>query len=329
MTNKEDIYPSAMVRAAKFFFALLLILVVGYFYLQEFKKNPIDFSVLTGSVNVYYLASALFLCLMSFLIDAVIWKVIINNQRGRQEISTSELLAILNSSGLFRYLPGRMWTIMAQSLWLKKYGITKPLVLYINLVFIIGSTIFSLYLGLLYLAIYSSSIPTSIIIILFLALSLATILYNVYNNRIMNTILVLLKKITRVEMQLIRMPLNSMIIIQCIIAFNWIITGLEACLLAKGLGLQIDLMDTIPVTASMSLSWLAGFVAVVIPAGLGVREGMMLVMLKPVLAAKTALLLPIMSRILLLLTQALLGFVALYLGIKNNVFALSKDAGNE
>jgi hypothetical protein len=42
--------------------------------------------------------------------------------------------AIVNTSALFEYLPGRIWTGAAQLAWLKKYNITKSIILDVKLI---------------------------------------------------------------------------------------------------------------------------------------------------------------------------------------------------
>jgi uncharacterized membrane protein YbhN (UPF0104 family) len=71
----------------------------------------------------------------------------------------------------------------------------------------------------------------------------------------------------------------------------------------------------------MSLSWVAGYLAVITPGGLGVREGTMLVMLLNVVDTRTALIFPIVSRFMYLISEALLGLTALFIGMKYKVFS--------
>jgi uncharacterized membrane protein YbhN (UPF0104 family) len=76
----------------------------------------------------------------------------------------------------------------------------------------------------------------------------------------------------------------------------------------------------------MSLSWLAGYFAVISPGGLGIREGLMLLMLRNIVNTQTALIFPLLSRLMYLAAEALLGLSALSLGIKYNVFSSKKAA---
>jgi uncharacterized membrane protein YbhN (UPF0104 family) len=101
--------------------------------------------------------------------------------------------------------------------------------------------------------------------------------------------------------------------------------GLGGYFLAKGIGLTVGFSSIFALLASMSLSWVVGYIAVISPGGLGIREGVMLLMLQGVVDTQTALIFPLLSRFMYLIAEALLGFSALALGIKYDIFS-SKGA---
>jgi uncharacterized membrane protein YbhN (UPF0104 family) len=103
---------------------------------------------------------------------------------------------------------------------------------------------------------------------------------------------------------------------------------LSGYFLAEGLGLHIQAAELFAVLASMSLSWVVGYLALITPGGLGVREGTMLVMLNNVMNMQTALLFPILSRLLYLTAEALLGGAALFLGLKYDIFSSKERTVN-
>lgn len=325
MTGNCLTHKPTVAKIAKVAASFLIVMVIGFFYIKEFKKNSVDLFHIKLAFNTCYLMSALILSLLSYLIEIFIWKSIIRRQPGCAGITLRQITAILYASGLFRYLPGRIWTFTAQSLWLKKYGITKSLIIYINVVCVIELIIVSLYFGLLYIAIYSGKLSVSMLIMMLASLILVNILFNCYSNILINRLFVLAGRIIKTEIQPINISLSSMVVIQLIVAVSWILTGLAAYFLAKGVGLHIVPTDMIPLISAMPLSWLAGYLAVILPGGLGVREGMMLLILKPVLVVQTALLLPILSRVMFLLSEALLGLMALFLGMRHNVFSFGKN----
>jgi len=166
--------------------AALIIILIGYFYSLEFKKNWTSIQNFKLIVNIYYLILALSFYLLSYLLETFIWKVCINKHLGRPELNFAQSIAVVNASGLFKYLPGRIWTYTAQLLWLKKYNISKSIILYVNLICILGSLIVSLYLGLIYLALYTNLMSLRLIIFAFGALILFNIMYLTWNSFLMN-----------------------------------------------------------------------------------------------------------------------------------------------
>lgn len=72
----------------------------------------------------------------------------------------------------------------------------------------------------------------------------------------------------------------------------WLTYGLAAGLLAVGLGASLG-----PTVGAFALSWVAGFLVVGAPAGLGVREAVMVAALTPTAGADTALAVSIGSRV--------------------------------
>jgi uncharacterized membrane protein YbhN (UPF0104 family) len=74
---------------------------------------------------------------------------------------------------------------------------------------------------------------------------------------------------------------------------HWLLVGTSFWLLAHGLGHPFPWSIAAP---AMTLAWLAGFLAIVVPGGLGVREGVLLLVLAPHLGVTASLLLAAASR---------------------------------
>ena len=99
--------------------SLLIIVLIGYFYSLEFRKNWGLLQQFELVINMRYLIISFFLFLFSFLLETYIWKVCINKHLGRHELNFLQSVAVVNASGILKYLPGRIWTYTAQLLWLK------------------------------------------------------------------------------------------------------------------------------------------------------------------------------------------------------------------
>lgn len=304
--------------------AAVIIVLIGYFYSLEIEKNWASIRNFKLVVNIYYLLSALSFYLLSYLLETYIWQVCINKYLGRHELNFSESFAVVNSSGLLKYLPGRVWTYTAQLVWLKKYGISKSIILYVNLICILGSLIVSLYLGLIYLALYTDLLGITMIILSSAVLVACNIAYITWNSLLMNKLIALAGRLFKKDIQPLVNAKSLVLYIQFIYICSWSLMGVGGYSLAKGIGLDIPSGSMFAVLASMSLSWLIGYFAIIFPGGLGVREGVMLLMLTGIVHVRTALIFPVLSRFMYLISEALLGVTALTLGIKYNVFSSRK-----
>ncbi|MET9018984.1 lysylphosphatidylglycerol synthase transmembrane domain-containing protein [Actinopolymorpha sp. NPDC004070] len=86
---------------------------------------------------------------------------------------------------------------------------------------------------------------------------------------------------------------------------QWLLNGLHAWILAVALG--ADPVAAVPLAVGgFALAWCVGFLVVVTPAGLGVREAVLVATLAPVLAPADALVLALVSRVLLTASDLIL-----------------------
>ena len=313
-----------MKKTLKIITSVLIILLIGYFYSVEVRKNWTTLQDFKFVINIYYLTISLFLYLLSYLLETYIWQVCINKHLGRHELNFSQSIAVVNASGLLKYLPGRVWTYTAQILWLKKYGVSRPVILYVNLICMIGSVTVSLYLGLIYIALYTTLMRSATIVLTLSVLILINIGYIKWNSLVINKFIGLAGKLLNKEIEPLHDSKILIVFIQGIYICSWFLMGIGSYFLAKGIGLNILFAHMFAVLASMCLSWMAGYFAVIVPGGIGVREGIMLLMLQNIVTAQTALIFPILSRLLYMIAEVFLGILAILIGIKYKVFSSVK-----
>jgi len=94
-------------------------------------------------------------------------------------------------------------------------------------------------------------------------------------------------------------------LVACYLAF-WAVTGVGLRLLGSGLGLQIPLLA---LTAAYAVSWAAGFLSLIFPGGLGVREYALSQLLGPTVEAGAAMGIALASRAWILVVELLVGCV--------------------
>jgi hypothetical protein len=85
-------------------------------------------------------------------------------------------------------------------------------------------------------------------------------------------------------------------------ALYWVVTGLAFAALMAALH-PLAVADVPLVMAAFAAAYAAGFLALLTPAGLGVREGVLVVALAPVLPAGPALVVALVSRVWMMLVE--------------------------
>lgn len=92
------------------------------------------------------------------------------------------------------------------------------------------------------------------------------------------------------------------------VAGGWILSGIAAWLLAEPLG--ADLADLPYVVGASALAWVVGLVVIVLPAGAGVRELVLVLTLGQLIGSTEALTVAVVSRFLLIVVDLALAGIA-------------------
>jgi uncharacterized membrane protein YbhN (UPF0104 family) len=258
------------------------------------------------------------LCLASYLLETLAWQLALNSAMGRREMNFAESIATNNTSGLLKYLPGRVWTYGAQMMWLGSRGVSKGRVLYVNLVVLMVSMLVSSVLGGAYLVVYLA--PPGWGWLAWPLLLVALVVGLLVGPRLLVASLGILQRITKREIEVTATPASEMFELGGIYVVSWLLIGVAAYYAALGVGLAVTPHDVTGITASMSVAWVVGFLSALTPGGLGVREGLMSLMLERVSSPEAALVLPIVSRLLYLVIDVLLGVVGIVIGLRRGLF---------
>jgi uncharacterized membrane protein YbhN (UPF0104 family) len=104
-----------------------------------------------------------------------------------------------------------------------------------------------------------------------------------------------------------------------------VISGAGGYLLCFAIGYHLDLSTILLVMASLILADTAGFVFFLVPGGLGVREATMYFLLQGQSSESLALVFPLVTRLIYMAADVLLGAVALWL-LRSSVRGAGGDA---
>ena len=77
----------------------------------------------------------------------------------------------------------------------------------------------------------------------------------------------------------------------------WLMYGASSWLVASSVSPKVDTGHVLAITVRSTAAWLAGFLAIVVPGGLGVREGVFALILTPIVGPAGGVFIPLLARL--------------------------------
>ena len=217
----------------KYLLAFTVIAAAGIFFYLEFKKNWDAVRAYHFAANFYYIFASFFVTAIGFLVNTYIWHIFVNDYLP-QKLKFRESFALYNATAMLKYIPGKIWSYTAQIKLMSPKGISKTLLIYINLIcficLVFASAIYALYYYLFYLKMASLLISISI----FVLLLILYFVFVIWNIPIINHLIIPINKIFKREIQPLKMRKSVLLYIQLLYLFDYIPVGIGMYFLAKG-----------------------------------------------------------------------------------------------
>jgi uncharacterized membrane protein YbhN (UPF0104 family) len=284
--------------------AAAVVLVIFFFLTRSLVRNwhQIPFSDLRFN-PLYLLLSFIFL-LLTFLIFVKAWQAIIRSLQA--DISYPFAFWVMAASQTAKYVPGGVWfalgrVYLAKSEKLSAEKIGVSVIIETGLTFLAGILLFFLALSLAKpenLINYFLLIPVFFFIIL--------ILYPPVLERFVN---IGLKIIKRPPVK-IKMRYGSVLGIAIYFLGLWLAQMIGYFLLINAL-YPVPLGQFPALAAIYIISWMAGFIVILAPGGLGVREGTMTLLLSSIIPSALAIGISFLSRVWITVFEIAIFFTGL------------------
>lgn len=295
-----------LIRSAQ----VIIILLIFYFLIKALVSNWTQVKDFDWKFNYFLLTISFIIQILTLLWLLKIWKWIL--RKTGASIPFRKLFRAWFISNLGKYIPGKVWQFLGMLFLLEKEGVPKKNtfstgVLGQTLSVISGLLIAALFLGSdVYSGILSRNPVLMTILIAFFIGVLALIFYPKLLERIINFGLRILKK------DEILLDLSSKNIFLYILSYSlaWFSFGLAFTIFIKAftpasLGIYPGL------TGAFAFSFNIGFLALFAPGGIGVREGVLVLLLESYFPAPVAILISILSRLWISVVELLCFLIAL------------------
>ncbi|MEI6852418.1 MAG: lysylphosphatidylglycerol synthase domain-containing protein, partial [Bacteroidota bacterium] len=280
----------------KVILSVIIIGLVAYFFTTEFKKNWQDILAMNLRLNLPLLAGSVFFMLVAYLGNTATWRYLINSFHPElPPISIKESVAIVNTTQLAKYIPGKVWSYAVQIYWLSKRGYPKSNVFFINLVATLSTLMAASAVGIIMLSFTLDKVSKTGAFIIISIVIVAYAIFILFHTPILNVLIKLAAKLLKKEISYVKISLTSIFMTQV----YYVVSNLFFCfggyLLCYAIGITDDFHVIVCVVGSLLVGDVVGFVVLVTPGGLGVREIMMTFIISGMAAAskEVAIVVPI------------------------------------
>jgi uncharacterized membrane protein YbhN (UPF0104 family) len=304
--------------------SILLVALFILFFYKEFKENWESVRTLQLEMNWKYLVLGIFMMIANYLCTTLSWHIGINYFDNHKKLKFTQSIALVNISQLGKYIPGKIWSYMIQIYWLASKGVPKTTVLYLNIVTTLLSILVSLSMGCLLLIMLPNLYHLKTEILIFISLLLVINLV-LFNKNFLRFFIKMFSRITGQKISFYQLSTRRIISMQLLYITGTFFWALAGCFISLSIGFSLDSLRIIFISSAMLLGDVIGFLILIAPGGLGVREGTMFLILKGTGIIQFALIFPIVVRLSSIVTDLIMGIVSVmilskskYLSRKNN-----------
>jgi len=275
-----------------FSFAIVtfLLFLMGSFLVRNWKDIP--FGEL--HFNVLWLALSYLFLFMSFATSGIIWARVLKGLNIRVSIPWAMKSIALSQVG--RYVPGHVWSYVGRAELGKKDAIpriTSAVGLFIETeLLVVSATLVFLLAYVLAFDQWRAPLPKALII----GLLIIPIEFILIHPRITNTLVSPFFRLFKREAPRVTLNYSMLLQLTLLYAAAWSCCGLGFYFLSKTV-YPLSWSICIAVSGAYPAAWLVGFLSFIAPSGLGIREGVLVVLLSPLIPVPMAITLSLLARV--------------------------------
>lgn len=267
----------------KRFFSFIIIVVAFYFIFKNTFKNWNEVKFALANINWYFVVFSYLLLFPSLFSYTYAWQLIMKELEKDKKVSFFDCLGIITVSNLGKYVPGKVWFALSRVDFTKKFGFSEKRIF---LGILLES--FYLFLGAFFYFIFFLK-KIFFLPIIFLLIIITPHFFKIIFNFAL--------KIFKREKLDFSFPIKKSIILLFLYILVWLFQGIAFFFLIKSFYQQISAENLFSLIGIYALSWMLGFIVLIAPGGLGVREGSILLFLKDIFPIGIASLIALISRV--------------------------------
>jgi len=254
-------------------------------------------------LNIPLLVASFLVMFVWMFVYGLTWKVLLAGLGER--ISLLNSVAVLAVSQIGKYVPGKLWFTVGRMYLAKKHGVSEAKTAVSTVMEIALSLLGAVLLFGMAIALVPRGMIPARAYLAFLLVPFCIIA--VYPPILTRVTALILKWLHQPTFE-IRMTFRQLLGVLGLYFLMWVVQGVGCYLLIRSF-YPLRLSHLPMVAGAFALSWILGFIVLVSPAGLGIREGIFTFALRLVVPEPVAIIAALMSRIWITASEGLLALV--------------------
>ena len=290
-----DPLPSSAPRRSRWLTVAVLAVVAGFF-VATLAARWNDVISLKWRLEPWLFAVATVLLALSYGLVACLWGLALGRAAGTRLTAGARIWFLSN---LARYVPGNLWSYVGAVELARREGVARRVTLSVMALTQLLSVGVALLAGLPVLLAERARLGRPALlgaVVVVVAAGLAALFRR-------QLLALARRRLRGLDLADLTPSAATVALLVVGYAVYWAVTGLAFATLVASM-YPLDVSDVPLVVAAYAAAYAAGFLALLTPAGLGIREGVLVVALAPVLPAGPALVVALVSRLWMMLVEA-------------------------
>ena len=303
-------HASALRTGIKYVVGAVIIACIAFFFYRAFDRNWASIQAQHVEFQPGFLLLAVLCMLVTYLVPTYGWQFTINALGRGKTLTYAQTVATVNSSNLVKYVPGKVLTYALQMYWLSNRGFSKTLVMYVNGLSLLVSLAMSVIVGLVCLLLMPSPIPTHLTLALLAAAVVVDVVLVRYHSTVLAALVRIAQRLLKRELTAMDVPVALLVRLHAVHFVSVVAFSAAAYFSCRGIGYFVPASGAPRLMAAILVADTVAFFAIVTPGGLGVREGLMYLVLGGASGTSLAITLPLATRVVHMFVDVLLGTTA-------------------
>jgi glycosyltransferase 2 family protein len=274
---------------------LAVLAVVAGFFVATLAARWNDVISVNWRLRPGVFALACVLLAVSYALVACLWGLALRRAAGTRLVAGARIWFLSN---LARYVPGNVWSYVGAVELARREGVARPTTLAVMALTQVLSVAVALLAGLPVLVAERARLGRPALLGAVVVVAVAG-LAALFRRRLLG---LARRRLPGFDPAGLTPSARTVVALVLGYAAYWAVTGLAFAALVASLA-SLAAADVPLVVAAYAAAYAAGFLALLTPAGLGVREGVLVVALAPVLPAGPALVVALVSRVWMMLAE--------------------------